>query len=167
MPLQRLVDQSGLAATTAAELDELGRLSGVAQGLAGPITSCEKVAAAAAAGQGQQLVLYVDEEGRALGYIKWGRKESLYFYRKNGSMVQCSPVCVLDFYVHETLQRRGVGLELFEAMLLELGGVVAPHLLAYDRPSPKLLGFMRKHYGLARPDLQPNRFCIFENFPLD
>jgi len=26
---------------------------------------------------------------------------------------------------------------------------VQPRLLAIDRPSPKLVGFMRKHYGLA------------------
>jgi len=152
---------STLSATTAAELDELGRLSGVAQGLSGPITSCDKLGAQ---GVQQHLLLYFDEERRALGYLKWGVKDNLYFYRKSGAVVQCSPVCVLDFYVHESLQRHGIGLDLFKAMLVDLGESVKPHLLAYDRPSPKLLSFMRKNFGLTQPDLQPNRYCIFENF---
>ena len=154
------------AASVAAELDELGALSGVAQELNGPITTCEKLAASFAsanAAQQHHLLLYRDESGRAVGFIKWGVKSNLYFYRKNGSMLQCSPVCLLDFFVHESQQRRGVGLLMFKAMLLDLGGP-EPCSLAYDRPSPKLLAFMRKHYGLAQPDLQPNRFALFEGF---
>lgn len=36
--------------------------------------------------------------------------------------------------------------------------------VAYDRPSPKLLAFLSKHYDLRHGDLQPNRFMIFEGF---
>ena len=43
---------------------------------------------------------------------------------------------------------------------------IDPGTLAYDRPSPKLLSFLAKHYGLTHPDLQPNRFTIFEGFQL-
>ena len=50
------------------------------------------------------------------GFIKFGVK-SLYFYKKDGKIVQCSPVCLLDFYVDETKQRNGIGLELFKAMM--------------------------------------------------
>jgi len=27
---------------------------------------------------------------------------------------------------------------------------ITPAKIAYDKPSPKLLGFLRKHYGLSR-----------------
>ena len=156
-----VVKASALDPDTAKQLDELGCLSGVAQQLKGPITTSEKVAAA---GQNQTLLLCRDGALQVRGYIKYGPKD-LYLYRKNGSILTCSPPCLLDFYVHEDVQRGGLGLRLFQAMLEDLG--VAPHLIAYDRPSPKLIGFMRKHFGLTKPDLQPNKFCIFECFPLD
>ena len=49
--------------------------------------------------------------------LKYGIK-SLYFYDSKGKTIevkQCK--CVLDFYVLETLQRRGVGLTLFNYLL--------------------------------------------------
>ncbi len=49
--------------------------------------------------------------------------------------------CLLDFYVLDTLQRQGVGLKLFEAMRAEYS--LDPWQLAYDRPSPKLISFLR------------------------
>lgn len=141
-----------------AAVDELGRLSGVAQLLTGPITTVQKVVAS-----DHSLVLFRHEGGgQFLGFLKYATKD-LYFYRKNGSLVQASPTCVLDFYVSEELQRQGVGLLLFQRMLQECPDL-APHKIAYDRPSPKLLAFMKKHFGLAQPDLQPNRFCLFEGF---
>jgi hypothetical protein len=36
--------------------------------------------------------------------------------------------------------------------------------MAYDRPSPKLISFMSRHFGLRDGDLQPNRYMIFEGF---
>ena len=148
------------------ELDELGVLSGVAQGLSGPITSTDKLISTATQNPHQRhhLLVFV-EDSHALGFIKWGSKD-LYFYRKNGSMLQCSPVCLLDFFVRESEQRRGLGLKIFKAMLQHLGNL-EPSTLAYDRPSHKLIAFMRKHFGLVKPDLQPNRYCLFEGFPID
>jgi GNAT superfamily N-acetyltransferase len=32
----------------------------------------------------------------------------------NGAIVEVEPLCVLDFYVHESCQRQGVGKALFE-----------------------------------------------------
>lgn len=52
---------------------------------------------------------------------------------------------MLDFYVHEHVQRIGLGRALLEAFMAAEG--LAPELLAYDRPSDKLLGLLRKHYG--------------------
>lgn len=144
-----------------AALDELGRLSGVAQFLTGPITTVQKVVTS-----DHSLVLFRHEGGgQPLGFLKYATKD-LYFYRKNGSLVQASTTCVLDFYVAEELQRQGVGSLLFQRMLQECPNI-APHKIAYDRPSPKLLAFMKKHFRLAQPDLQPNRYCLFEGFFLE
>lgn len=71
---------------------------------------------------------------------------------------------MLDFYVHESCQRVGVGRALFEHFLaVEVQAVKAANL-AYDRPSPKLLAFLQKHYGLARYVPQNNNFVVFDNF---
>lgn len=40
----------------------------------------------------------------------------------------------------------------------------APHQLAYDRPSPKLIGFLKKHYGLSDYIPQNNNFVIFRQY---
>jgi len=55
-------------------------------------------------------------------------------------MKEIDPLCVLDFYVHETIQRKGIGKELFEIMLKTFS--ISPAKIAYDKPSPKLLGFL-------------------------
>jgi hypothetical protein len=39
---------------------------------------------------------------------------------------------------------------------------LSPEQLAYDRPSPKLLSFVRKHYGLSSYVPQSNNFVVFE-----
>lgn len=77
---------------------------------------------------------------------------------------EVEPLCLLDFYVHESMQRSGCGKKLFEAMLevcenpyalfcchhhfpLQSEGV-KPHHMAIDRPSSKCLSFLKKHYNL-------------------
>ena len=72
------------------------------------------------------------------------------------------PMCVLDFYVHESRQRSGCGKRLYEYMLQDLK--VQPRLLAIDRPSPKLVAFMRKHYDLASIIPQVNNYVIYDGF---
>lgn len=52
--------------------------------------------------------------------------------------------------------------ELFEKMLLVENS--EPHLIAYDRPSPKLIGFLAKHYGLRNYIPQNNNFVIFNEY---
>jgi hypothetical protein len=39
---------------------------------------------------------------------------------------------------------------------------LCPEQLAYDRPSPKLLSFVRKHYSLSSYVPQSNNFVVFE-----
>ncbi len=81
--------------------------------MSGPITSAVKFA-----NSGDQfLVLKVDISNRGLlGYLKFGQKQ-LYFYMKNGKVIQRNTMCILDFYVDEAMQRGGLGHELFDRML--------------------------------------------------
>ena len=39
-----------------------------------------------------------------------------------------------------------------------------PTEIAYDRPSPELKSFLRKHFGLDNCVDQPNRFMVFKGF---
>jgi len=73
-----------------------------------------------------------------------------------------SPLCVLDFYVHESCQRSGEGRQLYDAMLRSEG--VVPASLGYDRPSTKLLAFLRKHARLASYTAQGNNYVLFDEF---
>ncbi|XP_009881179.1 PREDICTED: alpha-tubulin N-acetyltransferase 1, partial [Charadrius vociferus] len=66
---------------------------------------------------------------------------------RNGAHNEAEPLCVLDFYIHESVQRHGYGRQLFQHMLQSER--VDPWRLAVDRPSEKLLAFLRKHYGLS------------------
>ena len=72
------------------------------------------------------------------------------------------PLCVLDFYVDHKVQRGGYGKTLFEAMLEHERQV--PAKLAYDRPSPKLISFMAKHYGLKSYVPQNNNYVVFDEY---
>jgi len=51
---------------------------------------------------------------------------------------------------------------LFEAMLVAEDREARS--LAYDRPSPKMLPFLRKHYGLRDYNEQPNNFVVFDDY---
>ena len=77
-------------------------------------------------------------------------------------MKEIEPLCVLDFYVHETCQRRGYGQELFEAMLS--GEKQLPHKLAYDKPTMLFLNFLKKNYGLTYFVPQVNNYVVFSNY---
>jgi GNAT acetyltransferase, Mec-17 len=39
-----------------------------------------------------------------------------------------------------------------------------PRLIAYDRPSPKLFGFLKKHYGLSSHVPQNNNYVVFNAY---
>ena len=161
-------------------LDNLGIKSGIAQELNGPITSCQSLIDSITPkdNDGHHLLIYC-ENNEMKGYIKYctpGSK-NLYFYSKKGAVKEFSPYCLLDFYVLDTKQRSGIGIKLFKRMLQECSnsddnyhgnGNPNPDYLgsdagnwAYDRPSPKLLPFLKKHFNLNNPDLQPNKYVIF------
>ena len=140
-------------------IDHLGVQSGVSQALNGPITTFSKLLASPS----HVTITYSDDNNIPIGFIKYGSKD-LYFYKKNGEVVQkVNHICLLDFYVSEIIQRSGIGLTLFRSMMDAIGHPM-PCTLAYDRPSPKLILFMAKHFNLTLPDLQPNKYTIFEGY---
>ncbi|KAM9166960.1 LOW QUALITY PROTEIN: alpha-tubulin N-acetyltransferase 1 [Mergus octosetaceus] len=142
-------------------IDELGKASAKAQGLPAPVTSAARM-------ESNRHVLYIlrDAEGRGsskaavIGFLSGYKK--LFLLDHSGAHNEAEPLCVLDFYIHESLQRHGYGRELFQHMLKSER--MEPWRLAVDRPSEKLLGFLRKHYGLCHPIPQVNNFVIFEGF---
>ena len=50
------------------------------------------------------------------GFLKIGYKK-LFYRDMYGKILEMKPLCVLDFYVHESCQRTGIGKLLFEFML--------------------------------------------------
>lgn len=107
------------------------------------------------------LILFSSHSGLVVGLLKIGRK-SLYVFDKYGETRHVNAPSVLDFYVHESRQRGGLGKILFEYML-EYENLL-PEQLAIDRPSDKLLGFLRKHYALTQKIPQMNNFVIYDGF---
>lgn len=79
------------------------------------------------------------------GLLKVGVK-NLYVFDVNGESQPVAAPCILDFYVHESRQRAGLGKEMFEHMLEREQYI--PGKLAIDRPSDKLIAFLKKHYGM-------------------
>ncbi|XP_029590340.1 alpha-tubulin N-acetyltransferase 1 isoform X1 [Salmo trutta] len=145
----------------AAVIDELGRASAKAQYLTAPITSASKLQT-----NKHHLYLLKDGEsnggrGLAVGFLKVGYKK-LFLLDQQGAHVETEPLCVLDFFVKENLQRHGYGLELFSFMLQHKK--VEPVLMAYDRPSSKFLSFLEKHYCLKNSVPQVNNFVVFDGF---
>ena len=103
-------------------------------------------------------------EDRVVGLLKMGRKR-LFIRDEVGQVKEIEPLCVLDFYVHESCQRSGHGLKLFEFMLkIEK---YQPHFLGYDKPSIKLLSFLKKHFGLEYFVPQANNYVVFSNYWID
>ncbi|KAK2829988.1 hypothetical protein Q5P01_017919 [Channa striata] len=150
-----------LQANTATVIDELGKASAKAQQLPAPITSASKLQS-----QKHQLYLLKEAEsnggrGVVVGFLKVGYKK-LFLLDQQGVHIEAEPLCVLDFYVAENLQRHGYGLELFEFMLQHKN--LEPVTMAYDRPSPKFLSFLAKHYCLTESVPQVNNFVVFEGF---
>ncbi|XP_041768934.1 alpha-tubulin N-acetyltransferase-like [Anopheles merus] len=140
-------------------INTIGSMSAQAQGLSVPVTTAQKL-------RNSDHHIYLmfesnDRNGFVVGILKVGRK-SLYVFDPSGETVNVTAPCVLDFYVHESRQRGGLGRELFEHMLREEN--IQPDELAIDRPSEKLLGFLQKHYGLSKKIPQMNNFVVYEGF---
>ncbi|KAL5484497.1 hypothetical protein EMCRGX_G021010 [Ephydatia muelleri] len=142
-------------------IDALGAASAKAQGLNSVITTAQKFISS-------NQVLYIMKDGdcnngkgAAVGMIKVGLKV-LFLADRTGVLHEVEPLCVLDFYVHESRQRTGCGKKLFEAML-EAEQKKAFEI-AIDRPSPKFISFLKKHYNLQSHVKQANNFVVFDQF---
>ncbi|KAK3921157.1 Alpha-tubulin N-acetyltransferase 1 [Frankliniella fusca] len=142
-------------------LDEIGWASAKAQQLIKPITSGSKLKLS-----DHILYLLTDPEssngrGTVVGLLKIGRKK-LFMFDLAGYQHEVEPLCILDFYIHESKQRTGCGKKLFEYMLQHQN--VRPQHMAIDRPSEKFLSFLYKHYGLEHILPQMNNFVVFKGF---
>jgi len=137
-------------------IDRMGEASARAQGLRQPITTVAKVR-----NHPEHTVFLLVERSAVVGLLKVGKK-NLFMVNQQGEQNEVYPMCVLDFYVHESRQRSGCGRRLFETMLQRVQ--THPRCMAVDRPSPKLLGFLKKHYGLAQNIPQVNNYVIFQGF---
>jgi len=128
-------------------LDVLGQASARAQGLKNVITSGSKMLTA----ENQTAYILVDRMGNngmgtVIGLLKVGKKK-LFLLDESGKPNEMFPLCVLDFYVNESRQRSGWGRKVFDSMLASMN--IEPRFLAIDRPSPKLVSFLSKHYNLV------------------
>ncbi|XP_029919484.1 alpha-tubulin N-acetyltransferase 1 isoform X3 [Myripristis murdjan] len=161
---RKSVGRPDLQAQITTVIDELGRASAKAQQLTAPITSASKLQS-----NRHQLYLLKDGErnggrGVIVGFLKVGYKK-LFLLDQRGAHIEAEPLCVLDFYIADNLQRHGYGLELFDFMLQHKH--LEPVLMAYDRPSPKFLSFLSKHYCLTESVPQVNNFVVFDGFFLN
>jgi len=85
------------------------------------------------------------EGNKAISLLKVGKK-NLFIRNESAAIREIHPLCVLDFYVNESMQRGGHGRAIFDFMLEKEG--VCPERLGYDRPSKLLLSFLAKHFNL-------------------
>ena len=136
-------------------LNSMGEASSRAQQLNTIITSAHKFFIS------NHRIFIKAEQNKVLGFIKVGNKK-LFLRDRNFNYHEVNTLCVLDFYVHESTQRRGIGKQLFDCMLKFEKKI--PTELAYDRPSPKLLNFLNKYFGLNNYIQQNNNYVVFDEF---
>ena len=137
-------------------IDAMGKESSRAQGLRSVITTSIRFFSSS------DNKIYLKAEGnKVVGILKTGCRK-LFYTNEIGKIIEMSPLCLLDFYVHESCQRSGHGKELYEFMLRNENS--SPNKVAIDRPSQKLIAFMRKHYNLSDFIPQNNNFVIFRQF---
>lgn len=136
------------------QLNEIGRLSSEDQKLNGILTSLTNLI------DKNYIIYCLMDENALIGILKIGAK-NLYLYDKD-VMHYLNCLCVLDFYISRTFQRKGLGIKLFNYMLKD--NDICPNELCYDNPSTKLQHFLKKYF--ARQDLikQPNNYVIFPEF---
>jgi GNAT superfamily N-acetyltransferase len=138
-------------------IDAMGRASAAAQKLKAVITSSLKFAHS-------HDVIYLHftpSENRCNALLRTGRKR-LFIRDESARIEEIEPQCVLDFYVHESRQRTGIGKQVFEFMLQTEKSL--PSQYGYDRPSTKLLAFLAKHYDLKNYIPQNNNYVVFRKY---
>jgi alpha-tubulin N-acetyltransferase 1 len=106
------------------------------------------------------LIIKADKN-KVLGYIKVGPKR-LFLRDRICNYHERKTLCVLDFYIYDTEQRKGLGKEIFDFMLNYKK--INPGELAYDRPTLRFLAFLKRNYGLENYIQQENNFTIYDEF---
>ncbi len=142
-------------------IDRMGAASARAQGLGATITTASKLCMNTHSSQRLYLIRDEKDDRKANGIIKVGRKK-LFLRDKLARIKEVNAMCVLDFYVHESCQRRGLGRRLFDFMVAS--EQLPPQKFAIDRPSHKFLSFLRKHFGLSKYTPQANKFVVFDQY---
>ncbi|TPX39211.1 hypothetical protein SeMB42_g06405 [Synchytrium endobioticum] len=104
--------------------------------------------------------MQLNQRVRVVGMIKIGMKH-LFLSDTNGCLQKTTPLCVLDFYVHESCQRKGYGKLLFDVMLKHERTHATQ--LAIDRPSQKMMAFLSRHY-FNDFLFQANKYVISRQF---
>ncbi|KAF8569439.1 hypothetical protein P879_05708 [Paragonimus westermani] len=135
----------------------MGEFSALAQNLPHIVTSFQKFRSSSH----RLYILSSTVANQVLGILKTGEKR-LFLHDNRGVCTELEPLCVLDFYIHDSMQRRGYGKKLFDHML-EAEKVI-PCSLAIDSPSKKMLQFLKKHYRLDQPIFASNNFVIYPGF---
>uniref|UniRef100_A0A914GZ11 Alpha-tubulin N-acetyltransferase n=1 Tax=Globodera rostochiensis TaxID=31243 RepID=A0A914GZ11_GLORO len=149
-------------------INQIGKLAAEAQGLKRPVTSFARFSDSS---DDQALYLLWEpaqsvEGGHSstiFGYLKIVRDRRLYLADDDGRQYVTTPICVLDFFVHKSVQQQGKGVQLFNAMLKAEGDLEARRC-AFDKPSVQLLQFLARHFGLERPIWQSTSFVVFHSF---
>ncbi|XP_030566163.1 alpha-tubulin N-acetyltransferase 1 [Drosophila novamexicana] len=142
-------------------IDKMGLQSAASQGLHTSVTSARQMC------NKQTIYLMAskaNESGKLVvtGLLKMGPKD-LYLFDERGQLrSRIGTPAVLDFFVHGSHQRRGLGKRLFDNMLTDLGLKLCK--CAVDRPSAMMTAFLAKHYGLVRTIAQANNYVLFEGF---
>jgi alpha-tubulin N-acetyltransferase 1 len=91
-------------------IDRMGMASSKAQMLATTITTAAKFFSSS-----DQKLYFKTQGTSVIGFLKTGRRTL--FQNRHGDIKEIRPLCVLDFYVHESVQRGGHGKAVFELML--------------------------------------------------
>ncbi|KAE9532089.1 hypothetical protein AGLY_010291 [Aphis glycines] len=142
-------------------VDEMGKVSAMAQELKSPITSAEMLI-------NSDHVLYMMIEHNSsphfviVGILKMGWKKLCLYNKAVGSCKETMVYCLMDFYIHESRQHKGYGKYLIDYMLRDMH--LCAKNLAIEKPTKNLLQFMWKHFQLSKLVNQGNYFIIYEEF---
>uniref|UniRef100_A0AC34GR24 Alpha-tubulin N-acetyltransferase n=1 Tax=Panagrolaimus sp. ES5 TaxID=591445 RepID=A0AC34GR24_9BILA len=144
-------------------IDRIGTLSAKSQNLRKPLTTYDRILDS---DDGQILYIYWKKPESSpfslfIGFLRIARKK-LYLRDSDDKQFISEPVCILDFYIHESEQHSEMGHELFDKMLETEGTEVSK--IALDKPNEVLLSFLKKYYHLENPCWQSTNFVVFPAF---
>ncbi|XP_055487119.1 alpha-tubulin N-acetyltransferase 1 isoform X2 [Leucoraja erinacea] len=144
-------------------LDKMGEASAKAQQLSAAITNASRM-------QVNRHRLYILKDsvanrgrGAAIGFLKVGNKK-LFVLDGQGTHHEMEPLCVLDFYVHVSLQRHGYGKELFDYMI-QVNNFVVFDSFFRDRQLRRTRLVHRSITKKVEQDIKPYSITVREGAP--